>query len=214
MKKSGFTLAEVLISIAIVGVAAALTLPTLSLNVEKKKIGSALMKAINTIESASTFAIQVNDVRKLSEIKSIEDSSVKVSNLLSDLLPKYTKLVPMPYFEETAYGTKDGVVYYKGAKEKDENENLFHIVVDTNGERGPNVIGRDMFDLYVKEDGIVLPKGSYAYKNEIGGSEPNWKTQCPDKEATNPAILDKSYCAGHIADNSGRISYAYESINK
>ena len=211
MKKSGFTLAEVLISIAIVGVAAALTLPTLSLNVEKKKIGSALMKAINTIESASTFAIQVNDVRKLSEIKSIEDSSVKVSNLLSDLLPKYTKLVPMPYFEETAYGTKDGVVYYKGAKETDEN--LFHIVVDTNGERGPNVIGRDMFDLYVKEDGIVLPKGSYAYKNEIGSSESNWKTKCPDKEV-NSTVEDPHYCAGHIADNSGRISYAYESINK
>ena len=212
MKKNGFTLAEVLISIAIVGIAAALTLPTLSLNVEKRKIGPALMKAVNTVESASTLALQMNDARKLSEIKI---NGTQVSNLLSDLLPHYTKLVKIPYdgymsFSE-GYAAKDGVVLLNGGFIEDTSPNFFAIVVDTNGSRGPNTDGKDVFTLYVLQDGIVAPYGSYLAK-EKGLFDDDWTTQCPLKENGNPNLGSVASCAGHIVDNGGRILYNYEGI--
>lgn len=53
MKKNGFTLAEVLITLAIIGVVAALTLPTLTHNTTNAKIGPALMKAVSAFEQAN-----------------------------------------------------------------------------------------------------------------------------------------------------------------
>ena len=68
MKKTGFSLAEVLITMAVVGFIAAVTLPSLQLNVEKQKVGPALMKAVNTLEVANSVAIQVAEVSALNEI--------------------------------------------------------------------------------------------------------------------------------------------------
>ena len=49
MKKNGFTLAEVLITLAIVGLIASLTLPGLNSNISNRRIGPALAKAINNL---------------------------------------------------------------------------------------------------------------------------------------------------------------------
>ena len=53
MKKFGFTLAEILVSVAIVGVMAALTLPTLRTNTTNAQIGPKLAKAVSTFEQAN-----------------------------------------------------------------------------------------------------------------------------------------------------------------
>ena len=53
MKKNGFTLAEILITLAIIGVVAALTLPSLTHNTTNAKIGPALMKAVAAFEQAN-----------------------------------------------------------------------------------------------------------------------------------------------------------------
>jgi prepilin-type N-terminal cleavage/methylation domain-containing protein len=51
MKKNGFTLAEVLITLGIIGVVAALTAPALVKNSGQAKIGPALAKFVNTFET-------------------------------------------------------------------------------------------------------------------------------------------------------------------
>jgi len=51
MKKYGFTLAEVLITLGIIGVVAALTTPALVKNSGKAKIGPSLAKFVNTFET-------------------------------------------------------------------------------------------------------------------------------------------------------------------
>ena len=68
MKFKAFTLAEVLITLGIIGVVASVTLPTLSVDVEKRKIAPALAKAINTLENANKLALVEYEVRSLDEI--------------------------------------------------------------------------------------------------------------------------------------------------
>ena len=53
MKKSGFTLAEVLITLGIIGVVAALTAPALVQNAGTAKVGPTLAKVVSTLEVAN-----------------------------------------------------------------------------------------------------------------------------------------------------------------
>ena len=54
MKKHGFTLAEVLITLGIIGVVAALTAPALVQNAGSAQIGPKLAKAVSTFEIANS----------------------------------------------------------------------------------------------------------------------------------------------------------------
>ena len=56
--KAGFTLAEVLITLSIIGVVAAITLPTLITNVQEKTTVSKVKKFYNTVENAYQRMIQ------------------------------------------------------------------------------------------------------------------------------------------------------------
>ncbi len=68
MKKNAFTLAEVLITLTIIGVVAALTLPGLNLSVQNSKVGPSLRKFINTISNANEMILaesQSNSLRTI-----------------------------------------------------------------------------------------------------------------------------------------------------
>lgn len=60
MKKLGFTLAEVLITLGIIGVVAALTMPTLIANTKYKQIGVKLAKFHTNLENASRTYVVAN----------------------------------------------------------------------------------------------------------------------------------------------------------
>ena len=70
MKKSGFTLAEVLITLGIIGVVAALTAPALIQNAGNAKIGPTLQKVKSTIENANERMLTDNEVSSLYAITS------------------------------------------------------------------------------------------------------------------------------------------------
>ena len=53
MTKKGFTLAEVLVTLGIIGIVAALTMPTLGRSASRAKIGPELSTAISTLENAT-----------------------------------------------------------------------------------------------------------------------------------------------------------------
>jgi len=56
--KNGFTIAELLIALSIVGIAAALTLPSLSISIENRANGAALGRSVEAIESGCQALIQ------------------------------------------------------------------------------------------------------------------------------------------------------------
>ena len=67
MIKKGFTLAEVLITLAIIGVVAAITLPTLMSNTTNAQIGPKLAKAVSMFEQANTALLNDNSVDILTD---------------------------------------------------------------------------------------------------------------------------------------------------
>ena len=88
MKKTGFTLAEVLITLAIIGVVATLTLPALMTNTQEQQAKTALKKGINTLTEAAQMnqAIAGWDYASITSEKGedSEDTDQSMYNLLSN----------------------------------------------------------------------------------------------------------------------------------
>lgn len=75
--KNGFTLAEVLITLGIIGIVAAMTVPALITNTTDKTIGIALSKAVHDIESG---------LQNIIHIKNEEDPSIQTLDVIDDIL--------------------------------------------------------------------------------------------------------------------------------
>lgn len=73
--KKGFTLAEILITLGIIGVVAALTMPALVTNSQRNTAGAALSKAFNTISNANEMMLVKNEANTLREIATPDGSS-------------------------------------------------------------------------------------------------------------------------------------------
>ena len=58
--KRGFTLAEVLITLGIIGVVAAMTIPTLMSNTGKAEFKTAFKKVISTVNQAVTMSVAID----------------------------------------------------------------------------------------------------------------------------------------------------------
>ena len=67
MLKRGFTLAEVLVTLTIIGVIAAITLPSLLSNTATAQIGPKLAKAVSMFEQANTALLNEYSVDILSD---------------------------------------------------------------------------------------------------------------------------------------------------
>ena len=83
MKKLGFTLAEVLITLGVVGVVAAITLPSLITDTATAQIGPKLAKAVASFEQANQALLNEQSVDNLSDTKleiSLNDFSSKITS--------------------------------------------------------------------------------------------------------------------------------------
>lgn len=67
MKKHGFTLAEVIVTLGVVGVIAALTLPIVSNSAAKSQVGPKLAKAVSVWEQANIVMLEDEDVIAITE---------------------------------------------------------------------------------------------------------------------------------------------------
>ena len=215
MKLRGFTLAEVLIVIAILGVIAALTLPAINSNIQKQQMGPALMRAISTLDTANALVAQEHDFYNFAE---------SCQNYLNDCFEPFVKekLGAAKFDEDIVYGefhnynaehrypngytTQNGFIYYI------PNENFYDpvridVLVDVNGNKRPNAIGKDLFilNLVPEDEGSRLyAVGSNAWSEKF---EPDatWKNGGCDKTS----VHDEKTCGGSIVDNGGRIIYPW-----
>ena len=96
MKKNGFTLAEVLITLAIIGVVATLTLPSLMTNTGEQQYKTALKKGLNTLSEAGQMnsALEGFDFTSLTTAttSNIYESTGELSQSLYGLLNARTKV--------------------------------------------------------------------------------------------------------------------------
>ena len=184
MKKQAFTLSEVLIALTVIGVIAALTVPTLVQKTQKQEYVSALKKTYSTLSQATNQIIAEHGSPKADKngetwLKDYDsfynmykkylnnakecgssdecynqdgfkhlvsgnlDTSWHQTNILRKLiLSDGTQVL----FE---YNSKDCSHYWSK-----DNEVCGTIAVDVNGEKKPNIWGRDAFVFVLKKDGL------------------------------------------------------------
>ena len=108
MKKNGFTLAEVLITLAIIGVVATMTLPALMTNTGEQQAKTGIKKAINTLAEAAQMnaAVAGYDFSNLAaESSAINSSSADEEQSMASLLRTRTVVD----YTTTLDGTSDPV---------------------------------------------------------------------------------------------------------
>ncbi len=96
MKKNGFTLAEVLVTLGIIGVVAALTTPALIENIGNAKIVPKLQKGKATFETAAQMMLVDNSMKAITDLVESKGENGKngswSSEELGDELAKYMKI--------------------------------------------------------------------------------------------------------------------------
>ena len=88
-RKNGFTLAEVLITLGVIGVVAALTLPSVIQSYREKRTVEQVGVAYNLLMRAVTQMIE----DKGSTIDQWSDDPAERANILADALPKYLQVI-------------------------------------------------------------------------------------------------------------------------
>ena len=199
MRRNGFTLAEVLITLGIIGIVAAITIPTITSDTQTAKIGPKLAKAASVFEQGNESLLNKNSVDALTDGELVESAGDYCDLLLN-------------YMKGSCDGTKltlvDGVSYDITISDSSTSPVMPHrhkigsIVVDINGESKPNKSAEDIFYFTLYDDGSLRPQGGKNW-DEANSDADTWETKCPaDAEPSAP-----EYCAGHVFENNLKVLY-------
>lgn len=148
---SAFTLAEVLITLAIIGVVAAMTIPSVIVRTNQQEYKTGAKKALSVLSSALQLAEAQDGI-------SLENSDYEE---IQNALEKYMNIIKTDYDgdENFVFYTADGFRYHMvGRKE---------FLVDVNGDKGPST-----FDMSESE----WPRADHNNSNDLYNPEwPNVK---------------------------------------
>ena len=180
---SGFTLAEVLITLVIVGVIAAMTIPTLMNNTNKQEYVVGLKKAYSAMTQVTNKIIAEEGNPKCSiggwacSNDDVYDMYKKYISIAKECSEDNSDCPNQPYLRrdgsadrnEYFFGTMKSLITNDGMRYAflSVNENCegsdsgmiggacFWIRIDVNGDKKPNIIGRDAFQFVMKENGLT-----------------------------------------------------------
>ena len=166
-KTKGFTLAEVLITLGIIGVVAAMTIPTLIANAQKHSAVTGLIEADSIINQAIRSSMYDTDESGAGEL----DTSLSIQEFAEKYFTPYLKVARIcTKMSDGCWKTENFNGYYDlaGTKVTDsvpyslvltngmifgfskiDGYNLTSIVVDINGKSRKNTLGKDVFVFYV-----------------------------------------------------------------
>ena len=189
LKKAAFTLAEVLITLGIIGVVAAMTMPSLIQNYQEKATVTKLKKCYSLVSQA--YVSILNDEGGSDTLQAGDDLEMmekfgkylkyqKTCGRNKGCFPNVTyKSVTGNGYNKWEDDTTDRsrailtdgtlIMFNKSAMWGGNEGNYLYaqIYVDINGFKGPNQLGRDFFYFYINPEKIV-PAGAKALeeKNE------------------------------------------------
>lgn len=184
MKKFGFTLAEVMIALALIGVIASLTIPTFVANSRNRANASKLATTVSAVENAFTSMIASEAANDLTETRyGSEPTEINLGRFLKlsgtdTMAGLYGENTPFVTLNRTAtalpvsniYKMKNGAVLFFNAANVDPAEDDSHpgsigqLTIDVNGSALPNVWGRDVFFFRIGNDGILYPAGGEKFE--------------------------------------------------
>ena len=183
--KKAFTLAEVLITLGIIGVVAAMTLPTLIQNQQKRSLEVATQKFYSTMSQAVKKYMAdegVDDQRNtpLASDNYESGSSSEAIASIRNFITKYLKVTQEydPYVNDVfaqGYKTWNGEPLDYGIYWVDDRDYILadgtiiricyvgyktypapiRLYVDVNGKKGPNRVGYDLWSMSIFYDGSI-----------------------------------------------------------
>lgn len=180
--KPAFTLAEVLITLGIIGVVAAMTIPTLIRNTQDAEIKTAWKKAYSEASQAWTKAIQENggvapgtvggaghDKARWNAFKAQFDMAKDcatagsavgdcwaIQTVTPDSVPNGCSAWSSANQISRGIGfvSKDGIFWLVMEA---ASQTIAYVAVDVNGNKGPNQWNKDVFSLQLNDTGVDLP---------------------------------------------------------
>lgn len=187
MTKNAFTLAEVLITLGIIGVVAAMTLPVLVNRTQGKELETGLQKAYSVIQNAinkmnydegqivngenysdtASFMVKFKKYFNLSKDCGKSDCEIndteneELGQMLSSHYKTYTnKSLGTGFLDDGQAITTDGM-FIMAENNSQNPTNWLFISVDVNGiNKKPNRWGHDLFTFQVMDNGKLLPMGA------------------------------------------------------
>lgn len=208
--KKGFTLAETLMTLMILGVVASMTIPSLKRSSDRKELEAGFKKGYSAIAQGimrmeadgQPIAPKYYGFNQFFPVYSKYFNVVKMYgayttevNLASKIAKEYrtpnNKTVGTSLLDDGQFITTDGMMFLF----ENCNVGTLYISFDTNGiERKPNVWGQDLFTFQLMKNGDILPMGAEGtdytgdtYCSETSGNSING-VACAYK-----ALTDKDY---------------------
>lgn len=194
-KGTAFTLAEILITLGIIGVVAAMTIPALITNQQKKVIPTKLRRALSVMNQAYRAAYddigeatpsEVRNMGGVEYVKKYWAPYLKISNICNTYTDcGYKKNTPFKYLDgsnahHTVASSKDNVIWFQTAEgfvyavfyyDRGNGDIASFMYVDVTGGSGPNIFGKDVFILARLIDGekggFVAPYGYRSTTNSV-----------------------------------------------
>lgn len=200
MRKYGFSLAEVLIALTIIGVIAAITIPIAINNYTTEQTVAKLKKAYSSVEQALRMSQATNGPL------STWDFTIRGDKFIS------TYLYPYLHLKEGKIEELNNTTQYKFINRKPYTNALLSmngyyialsdgailivdgwydaslhrrgIAIDLNGYKKPNILGIDVFQYYISENGLITPcydQDMTAVNNDCNKSSSDGGRCCSDR---------------------------------
>ena len=217
-RKIAFTLAEVLVTLGIIGVVSAMTVPTLMQNYQRQSYVTQLHKVYNELTQA---AVQYQNDKNAVDLKEagltsqaaaeefIESNFKIVQNCGTNKTPcfanTYRKIANSQNIgwnsNRTNYVLASGATLGVGYNPL-SSDCLLELYVDTNGTKGPNIAGRDLWALFLYKDGSV---------DDFSGDPPPLTTAQRETAFTTYCTSDNANgwngCFGKILNDNWQMTY-------
>ena len=146
-----FTLAEVLITLGIIGVVAAMTMPSLMQNYKRQQATARIKKFVSVINQALISAENDLGAREDWVIGEM-DNSDSAYNFLNTYIKPYIKSADVE--KRTLFGRNMATLrFVDGSQMSVKIGACYDIWYDINGEKGPNEKGRDIFVFILCKNG-------------------------------------------------------------
>ncbi len=190
-KKFAFTLAEILITLSIIGVISALTMPALISDYRKEAQTVQIRKASQELANAVDMYITAEGKTSLAStgifkgggINSFVTSNLKIlktcsSNDTSCFAPSYRSITGNSGTVScggNSYVLANSAAICINVVGQNDGRNepfiagrpYLTVLMDTNGTKGPNIGGRDMFTFYIDKQGTVSGEAPAAVDNLV-----------------------------------------------
>ncbi|MBP3924919.1 type II secretion system protein [bacterium] len=178
-RKTAFTLAEVLITLGVIGIVAAMTLPPLVSNYRKKALQTALLKTYSELQQVNQQLI--SEGNNLRDIDTYSGNEVRLRAKL--IMGKFNGKYALTHADYPTIRQELEEIYHNkglfdhsrknlGAHPTCDNGGVWtdnqgrlwlfndadkQICVDINGTKGPNAYGYDYFIFYPDANGKIIP---------------------------------------------------------